>query len=104
MGDSKWIQSGFGTQKKSLFPLNRGVPSIEVADTKITRAFFRDQILCPLNGGVPGKAMSKRRGSTVFKNKVHVQKKSSLRKNKSFIETLLYIHEASRRFGSCEKE
>ena len=88
MGDSKWIQSGFGTHKKSLFPLNRGVPSIEVADTKITRAFFRDQILCPLNGGVPEKEMSQRRGSTVFKNKVHVQNKRSLRKNKSFIETV----------------
>ena len=27
--------SGFGTQNKSPFPLNRGVPSIEVTNTKI---------------------------------------------------------------------
>ena len=72
----------------SPFPLNRDVPSIEVADTKITRAFFRDQILCPLNGGVPGKEMSQRRGSTVFKNIVHVQNKGSLRKDKTFIEII----------------
>ena len=39
--------------EKCPFPLNRGVPSIEVIDTKIMRVFFHDQILCPLNGGVP---------------------------------------------------
>ena len=98
MGDSKWIQSGFGTQKKSPFPLNRDVPSIEVADTKITRAFFGDQILCPLNGGVPWKEVSQRRGSAVFKNIVRVQNKHSLRKKKPFIETVQYVHESSGRF------
>ena len=98
MGDSKWIQSGFGTQKKSPFPLNRDVPSIEVADTKITRAFFRDQILCPLNGGVPWKEVSQRRGSAVFKNIVRVQNKHSLREKKPFIETVQYVHESSGRF------
>ena len=35
------------------FPLNRGVLSIEVTDTKIMGTFFGDQLLCPLNGGVP---------------------------------------------------
>ena len=31
----------------------QGVPSIEVTKTKIMWTFFQDQILCPLNGGVP---------------------------------------------------
>ena len=31
----------------------KSVPSIEVTNTKIMSTFFRDQILCPLNGGVP---------------------------------------------------
>ena len=44
--------TGFGTQKTCPFPLNRGVPSIEVTDTKIMGAFFQDQILCPVNGDV----------------------------------------------------
>ena len=44
---------GFGTQKTCPFPLNRGVPSTEETDSKIMWTFFRDQILCPLNGGVP---------------------------------------------------
>ena len=35
------------------FPLNRGVASIEVTDTKCKWTFFQDQNLCPLNGGVP---------------------------------------------------
>ena len=43
---------GFGTHKKCPFPLSRGVPSIEVTDSKIMSTFFLDQILCPLNGGV----------------------------------------------------
>ena len=48
----------FGIQKKCLFPLNRSVPSKEVINTKITWAFFQEQILspewqCPLNRGVP---------------------------------------------------
>ena len=30
-----WLNLGFGTQKKCPFPLNRGVPSIEVTNTKI---------------------------------------------------------------------
>ena len=40
-------------RKKCPFLLNRGVPSIEVIDTKIVRVFFRDQITCPLNEGIP---------------------------------------------------
>ena len=44
---------GFGTQKKCPFPLNRGVPSLEVTNTKIMWTFFRDQILYSLNGRVP---------------------------------------------------
>ena len=47
------LNTGFGTQKNWPFPLNKGVPSIEVIGTKIMWVFFRDQILCPLNGGVP---------------------------------------------------
>ena len=43
----------FGSQKTCFFTLNRGVPSIEVTDTKIIRTFLRDQILWPLNRGVP---------------------------------------------------
>ena len=45
-----------GTKKSCAFPLNRGVPSIEVTNTKITWTFFRDYILCPLDGGVPSVA------------------------------------------------
>ena len=46
----------FGTQCP--FPLNRGIPSKEVINTKIMWAFFQEQILspewrCPLNRGVP---------------------------------------------------
>ena len=48
----------FGTLKMRPFPLNRGVPSIEVTDTKIMWTFLRDQILCPLNGDVPSKEVS----------------------------------------------
>ena len=32
--------------------LSPGIPSIVVTNTKIMRAFFLDQILCPLNGDV----------------------------------------------------
>ena len=46
------VNPGFVTQKKCPFPLNRRVPTTEVKDTKIMWTFFRDQILCPLNGGV----------------------------------------------------
>ena len=50
----KWrLNLCFGTQNKCPFPLNRGVPSTEVTNTKIRWPFFRDQILCPLNGDVP---------------------------------------------------
>ena len=42
-----------GAQEKCPFPLNRGVRSKEVTNTKIIWRFCRDQILCPLNGGVP---------------------------------------------------
>ena len=57
---------GFGTQKTCAFLLNRGVPSIEVTDTKIMWTFFRDQILCPLNGGVSWIDVPQKRVSTVF--------------------------------------
>ena len=40
-------------QKKWPFLLNKGVPLIEVIGAKNMRVFFRDKILCPLNGGVP---------------------------------------------------
>ena len=59
------LTRGFGTQRKCAFPLNRGVPSLEGIDTKIVWTFFRDQILCPLNGGDPWIEVSQRRGSTV---------------------------------------
>ena len=51
----KWrLNPDFGSQKECPFPLNRGVRSVGVADTKIMRTLFRDKIiLCPLNGGVP---------------------------------------------------
>ena len=47
------LNPSFGTQNTCPFPLNRGVPSIEVTNTKIKWTFFWDQILCPLNGDVP---------------------------------------------------
>ena len=47
------LKPGSATQKKCPFLLNRGVPLKEVTNTKIMWALFRDQILCPLNGGVP---------------------------------------------------
>ena len=54
MVSREWrLNLGFGIQKRGPFPLNRGVPSIEVSDTKIMWAFYRDQSLCPLNEGVP---------------------------------------------------
>ena len=31
------------------YPLNIGVPTMEVTDINIMRTFFREQILCPLN-------------------------------------------------------
>ena len=59
------LNPDFGTQKRCPFPLNRCVPSTEVTDTKLMWTFFRDQILCPLNGGVPWIKVSQRRRSTV---------------------------------------
>ena len=49
------LNSALATQKRCLFPLNRGVPSPEVTNlyTKIMGTFFWDQILCSLNGGIP---------------------------------------------------
>ena len=47
------LNPSFGTLNTCPFPLNRGVPSIEVTNTKIKWTFFWDQILCPLNGDVP---------------------------------------------------
>ena len=54
-----WLNSGLGTKKMSPFPLNRGLPSIEVTDAKNMWRFFQDQIVvspewrCSLNRGVP---------------------------------------------------
>ena len=47
------LNPDFGSQKKCSFSLTRGVSSIEVTNTKMMLTFFQDQILCPLNGGVP---------------------------------------------------
>jgi len=47
------LNPGFGTQKKCLFPLNRGVYPTEIIDTKIMWTFFRGQILCPLEVCLP---------------------------------------------------
>ena len=53
------LNPGFGTNTMCPFPLNRGVPSIEVTDTKAMWTFFQDKIVvcpewrCPLNRGVP---------------------------------------------------
>ena len=46
------LNPGFRTKKTCPFPLNRGVPSIQVTDIKITWTSFSDQILCPLYGVV----------------------------------------------------
>ena len=59
------LNLGLWTQKMWPFPLNRVVHSIEVTDTKITWRFFRDQILCPLKGGVLWLEVSQRRDSAV---------------------------------------
>ena len=59
------LNPDFGSQKIFPFPLDRCVPSLEVTDTKLMWTFFRDQILCALNGGVPWIKVSQRRGSTV---------------------------------------
>ena len=47
------VKPGFRTLKKCPFPLNRGVHSIKVTDTKIMSTFSRDQILSPINRDVP---------------------------------------------------
>ena len=47
------LNPDFRSQKKCSFSLTRGVSSIEVTNTKMMLPFFQDQILCPLNGGVP---------------------------------------------------
>ena len=53
------LNPGFRTNTMCPFPLNRGVPSIEVTDTKTMWTFFQDKIVvcpewrCPLNRGVP---------------------------------------------------
>ena len=44
------IKPRFGTQKKCPFPLNRGVPLLEVTNTMIMRTFSGTKVLCPLNG------------------------------------------------------
>lgn len=61
---SEWrLNLGVGTQKRCPLPLNRGISSIKVTDTKTMWAFFRDQILCQLNGGVRWIEVSQKRGS-----------------------------------------
>ena len=57
------LNLGLGTQKRCPLPLNRGISSIKVTDTKTMWAFFRDQILCQLNEGVRWIEVSQRRGS-----------------------------------------
>ena len=50
---SEWrLTPGFRTKKTCPFPLNRGVPSIQVTDIKIMWTSFPDEILCPLYGVV----------------------------------------------------
>ena len=45
------VKPGFrDTEKVSLSPKYKGVPSLEIKDTKVMLTFFLD--LCPLNGGV----------------------------------------------------
>ena len=56
------------TEKVFLSPDCRGVPSVEIKDTKIMWTFLRDQILCPLNGRVPWTEVSQRRQEEMGKN------------------------------------
>ena len=35
MSPEKTLNPGFGTQRKCSFPLNRGIPSVEVTNTKV---------------------------------------------------------------------
>ena len=60
-----WMEVNPGFRDPEKVCLSPGVPSLERIDTKITWTFFRDQILCPLNGGDPWIEVSQRRGSTV---------------------------------------
>ena len=41
------LNSGFGTQKKCPFPLNRSVPSLEVTDAKIMWTIFGTKVCVP---------------------------------------------------------
>ena len=41
------LNLGFGTQKKCPFPLNRGVPSIEVTKQKLCEHFSRSKFCVP---------------------------------------------------------
>ena len=52
VSSEQWLNPGFRTKKTCPFPLNRGVPSIQVTDIKIMWTSFPDQILCPLYGVV----------------------------------------------------
>ena len=61
------VKSGFRDPKKVPLSLDRGVPLIETTNTKIIWTFLRDQILCPLNVGVPWKAVPQKRGYTVHR-------------------------------------
>ena len=78
-------------QKKCPFPLNKGVPSVKVTDIKITwLTFFQDQILCPLNGGIPWIEVPKRRYFTVLFI-ILFKFRSSLRKKKLLLWRHLVI-------------
>ena len=49
---SEWsVNLGFRSQKSVIFPLRH--PFHGGTDIKIMWTFFQDQIMCPLNGGVP---------------------------------------------------
>ena len=78
-------------QKKCPFPLKKGVPSVKVTDIKIMwLTFFQDQILCPLNGGIPWIEVPKRRDSTAIFI-ILFKFRSSLRKKKLLLWRHLVI-------------
>ena len=58
---SEWsLNPGFETRKKCHFPPNRGVPSVEVINTKIMSTIFISLIGgVLLNRGVPNSALDK---------------------------------------------
>ena len=61
-----WMEGrGEGCGQQFFFStLKKGVPSVKVTDIKIMwLTFFQDQILCPLNGGIPWIEVPNRRYS-----------------------------------------